>query len=126
MTASFRRNLILYEDRRHAHGLVAPDRARDILGVAVAVVAIDQHREAARRDDVAHARADLAEAGEPDVGQRVAGADERKAADAVGRKARPLDQPRRQGVMREREEQGLLARKQLLPCCALNLWIGRH
>jgi hypothetical protein len=94
VAAAFGRALILHEDRRHAHRLVAGDGARDILDIAVAIVAVDQHRQAARRHDVADAGAHLAEAHEPDVGQRMARADEGIASDRISDKARALDEAR--------------------------------
>jgi len=91
VAAALGRPLVLHEDRRHAHGLVAGDGARDVLGVAIAVVAVDQHRQARRGHDVADAGAHLAEGHQPDIGQRMARADEGVAADRIGGKARALD-----------------------------------
>ena len=67
VTATFGRALVLHEDRRHTHRLIAGDGTRDVLGVAVAVIAVDQHRETARRHNVADAGAHLAEAYESDI-----------------------------------------------------------
>ena len=115
VAAALRRDLVLQEDRGRAHRLVALDGVGDVLDVAVAGVAVDQHRQARRRHDVADAGADLAEGGQPDVGDGVARADQREAADRIGREARALDQPRRQRVMGARQQQRLLLLEQLLP-----------
>ena len=77
VAAALGRDLVLHEDRRHAHALVALDRAGDVLHVAVAGVAVDQDRELRRAHDVADAGADLAECGKADVGDGVARADQR-------------------------------------------------
>jgi len=116
VAAALGRALVLDEDRRHAHRLVARDRARDVLGVAIAVVAVDQHRQLGRRHDVADAGAHLAETDQPEIRQPVTRADQRKAADRIGGKARALDQPRRERVMRAGQQQRALALQQLLPC----------
>ena len=116
VAAALGRALVLDEDRRDPHRLVTRDRMGDVLDVAIAVVAVDQDRQPGRRHDVADAGAHLAEAHQPDVGQGMARADQRKAADRIGRKAGALDQPRRERVMRAGQQQRLLALQQLLPC----------
>jgi hypothetical protein len=115
VAAALGRPLVLDEDRAGADRLVALDGARDVLGIAIAVVAVDQHRQARRRHDVAHAGAHLAERDQADVGQCVARADQRIAADGIGGEARALDQPGAERIMRGREQQRLGARQQLLP-----------
>src|SRR6266436_3225335 len=82
---------------------------------AIAIIAVDQHRETARRHDVADAGTHFAEADEPDVGERVTRADEGVAPDRIGGKARALDETRRERVMRAREQQRLAAPQQFLP-----------
>ena len=123
VAAALGRDLVLDEDRGRAHRLVALDGVGDVLHVAVAGVAIDQHRQARRRHDVADAGADLAECGESDVGNAVARADQRIAADRVGGKARALDQPRRQRVMGAWQQQRLLLLEQILPGSGLAIRI---
>jgi hypothetical protein len=59
--------------------------------------------------------ADLAERRQPDVGDAVARADQREAADRIGGEACALDQPGRQRVMGARQQQWLLLLEQLLP-----------
>ena len=61
VAAALGRDLVLQEDRGRAHRLVALDGVGDVLDVAVAGVAVDQHRQARRRHDVADAGADLAD-----------------------------------------------------------------
>jgi hypothetical protein len=115
VAAALGRDLVLDEDRRRAQRLVALDGVGDILHVAIAGVAIDQHWQVCRRHDVANAGADFAERGQADVGNAVARPDQREAADGVGRKAGTFDQPRRQRVVRARQQQRLLLPEQVLP-----------
>ena len=88
---------------------------RDVLDVAIAVVAVDQHGKIVAAHDIAHAGAHLAEADEADIGQRVAGADQRVTTDGIGEKAGAFDQPCRERVMGAGQEQRLAARQQSFP-----------
>src|SRR4029079_7214842 len=68
MAAALGPLLVLDQDRADAHTLVALHGVHHFLAVAVAVVAVDEHRQVARRHDVAHAGGDLTKALEPDIG----------------------------------------------------------
>ncbi len=109
MSAALRRELILEHDRRHAHPLVAVQRMHDILDVAIAVVAVDHHRQIAGRHDVGHGGRDFAERDQPDVGQSPARADGGKSAGEIGLEAGALDQARAERVERARQDQRALA-----------------
>jgi hypothetical protein len=87
----------------------------DVLHVAVAGVAIDHHRQAGRRHDVAHAGADLAVSRKSDVRNAIARADQLVAADRICVKPGALDQPRRQRIIGARQQQRLLAREHVFP-----------
>src|SRR5262249_45350311 len=100
--------LVLDQDRADAHALVALHGVHHVLDVAVAVVAVDEHRRATGRHDVARAGGALAEALEPDVGHAIARADRREAADEIGLKADLLDDARAERVMRPRHHQKAL------------------
>ena len=105
VAAALRPLLVLDQDRADAHALVALHGVHHVLDVAVAVVAVDEHRQVAGRHDVAHAGRDLAEALQPDVGHAVARADRREAADEIGLEAELLDDARGERVMRARHHQ---------------------
>lgn len=108
MAAALRPLLVLDQDRADPHALVALDGVHDVLDVAVAIVAVDKDRQVARRHDVAHRGGDLSEALEAQVGDPIAGAHRRKAADEIGLEADPLDEPRAQRVVRPRHYQQAL------------------
>jgi hypothetical protein len=76
-----------------------------VLDVAIAVVDVDQDRHVAGRDDVPHRRGDVGEALETDVGNAVAGAGDREAADEHGVEPCPLDQQRAQRVIGARDHE---------------------
>jgi hypothetical protein len=81
-----------------------------VLHVAVAVVAVDEHRQVARPHDVAHRRRDLAKTLEAEVGHSVARADRRETADEIGLEPDPLDQAGAQGIVRAGHDQDPLVR----------------
>ena len=97
--------LVLDQDGAHAHALIGLYRVHHVLDVAVAVVAVDEHRQVAGRHDVAHGRRDFAKTLQPDVGYAITRADRREAADEIGLEADPLDQPGAERVMRARNNQ---------------------
>jgi hypothetical protein len=102
------RALVLDEDRARAELFVSADRAGDVLHVAIAVIGVDQHRQQrGGGENVAHAGVHFAEAGKPDVGQRMPRADQRKAADRIGGETGALDQPRGQRIVRAGQKQRL-------------------
>jgi hypothetical protein len=105
VAALLRRLLVLDEDRRGAEACERAHRVRHVLAVAVAVVAIDQHRQPRGAHDALHQVGLFREVGEVDVGQAEACAGHREAADLVGPEARALDQPRGQRIMRHRQQQ---------------------
>ena len=100
MTAALRPLLILDQDRAHAHAFVTLHRVHHVLDVAVAVVAVDEHRQVAGRHDVAHAGRDFAKTLEPDVGDSIARADRRETADEIRLEADFLYKTRAERVMR--------------------------
>src|SRR4029079_6797904 len=105
VAAAFRPLLVLDQDRAHAHALVALHRVHHVLDVAVAVVAVDEHRQVAGRHDVAHAGRNLAEAFYAYGRHAVARADRGEAADEIGLEAELLDDARGERVMRTRDNQ---------------------
>ena len=91
--------LVLDQDGAHSHALISLNRVHHVLDVAVAVVAIHEHRQVAGGHDVAHGRCDFAKALQPDVGHAIARADGRETADEIGFEADFLDEPRAERVM---------------------------
>ena len=92
VAAPLGRYLILHEDRLHAEARIGLDGVGDVLDVAVPVVGVDHHGQRRRVANVAHHRADLAEAHETDVRLGVARADRGKPADEQPLEARHLDE----------------------------------
>ena len=79
-----------------------------VLHVAIAVVAVHEHRQVASCHDVAHAGRDFAEAFQADVGHAVACADCWEATNEIGLETDVLDQPGTQRVMRAGHHQKFL------------------
>ena len=62
VAAALRPLLVLDQDGAHPHALVGLHRVHDVLDVAIAVVAVDEHRQVARAHDIAHGGRDFAKA----------------------------------------------------------------
>jgi len=115
MTTPLWRNLILEENGRGPHRLVALNRVRDVFDVAIAVIGVHQHRQIAGGDYVAYNRAMLSIMRQIDVWMGKACAHKRDSADLIGRVARELNELRRQGVVSDRQQKGSMLLKHLLP-----------
>ena len=81
----------------------------DRLHVAIPVVAVNKHRQIARRHDVADSGSDFTKSHQPNVGNAIASANQRKASNEVGFKAGTLDKPCTDRIVRARKNQRLLA-----------------
>jgi hypothetical protein len=81
----------------------------DRLYVAISVVAVYKHWEIACRHDVANTGSYFAESHQPDIGNAIAGTNERESSDKVRFEAGPLDQPGTNCIVCARKNEGLFA-----------------
>jgi hypothetical protein len=82
--------------------------SHDAFDVAISVIRVHKTGKFRCFDDVADTGQHFGEAGEPEIGQRMTGRQQRGAADIEGLEAGAFDQPRRQGIMGQRADQGLM------------------
>lgn len=115
MPASLGSALILDEARARAEGDIITHGVDHIFDVAIAVIHIDHDRQARGMKNVARRGVAFGKMREIDIRHAMAGPCHGKSADLHGGEPRLLDQPRSQGVVGDRQEQGMLARERCAP-----------
>ncbi len=109
MAAMLGRDPVLDPDRAGAHKPAGRYGSRAGLDIAIAVVAVDRHRQAAGGDVLANRRARLAEADHTDIGNGAARAARRETADHAGLEAGAFDRPRAARIVGARRQSRLVA-----------------
>src|SRR3974390_2597837 len=79
------------------------------LNIAIAVVAVHKRRQIATRHDVADTGCDLTKPHQPDIGDAIASANERKTSNEISLKPGSLSEPRADRIVRSWKYQRLLA-----------------
>ena len=98
MTAPFRSQLILDHGTGKSRLRIALNRPFDIERIAVAGIGVADHRHRHRVADIAPLFQHFGIGDQPGIRQTQLGPRNRETAHKTGVKARPLDDPRRQGV----------------------------
>ena len=131
VAAALGRDLVFHEDGLYAKALVGAHGVGDVLGIPVAVVGIDHHRQGRGRADIAGHGADVGKTHQTDVRHRMPRADRRKSADEHSPESGLLDQPCAEPVMCSGQHERFLAPRKFakgrcsgLHCSFLELGIG--